>query len=757
MVIDGLGDTALDLLEEPPIGEEETPRPQLKSFFDMLEAAEMPLYKGSDMSVLQATSRLINIKCEDNLSHKCVDKVASLLEDALPRDNVMTHTFYNAKKLLKALQLPYQKIHCCEEGCPRLQRLYATRNIAEAMRWHDQNPRVQGTFAHPSDSEAWKHLDKMFPEFASEPRNVRLGLCTDGFKPYGQFGKNYSCWSVILTPYNLPPWLCMKKPFMFLSLIVPGPKNPKKNLDVYLQPLIEELKDLWEVGIPAFDVSKKKNFQLKAALLWTINNFPAYGMLFGWAIAGKLACPYCMEESKAFWLPHGGKMCWFDCHRHFLSTNHVFRYNKTSFLKNKFQKNDEPPPIVDGFEIWENIRDYQTIIDGKDAEFKELKKLKMGWFKRCIFWELPYWKHLLLRHNLDVMHIEKNFFELLIHTVMDNKKKTVDNHNSRKDLPKLGKRSHLHIKENGQKPKSPFALDEAQKKVLCEWICNLRFPDGYASDLSRCVDLNDLTLHRMKSHDCHVFMERLLPVALKHLLPKELWNPITKISLFFRDLCAPTLKLENIENLEPNIAEILCKLERVFPLSFFNSMEHLPINLPYEARVGGPVQYRWMYSFERLFEAFIREQHPQVTNDDEVWSSYEKLYPMWFKEHVFQENIKDDLLVALAIGPSKEVQTWQRYSINGFNFHTLKYGKNKASMNYGVCVNGIDGDDYYGTLEEIIELRYCGEQTVYNAIFFKCCWMDNSSIDTIVHDIYKLLEVNHKRKYGKYDPFVLAH
>ncbi|XP_074299204.1 uncharacterized protein LOC141630256 [Silene latifolia] len=205
MVIDGLGDTALDLLEEPPIGEEETPHPQLKSFFDMLEAAEMPLYKGSDMSVLQATSRLINIKCEDNLSHKCVDKVASLLEDALPRDNVMTRTFYNAKKLLKALQLPYQKIHCCEEGCmlfwnedvslekckkcgkdrykpkpasgksiphkfliylplgPRLQRLYATRNIAEAIRWHDQNPRVQGTFAHPSDSEAWKHLDKMFP------------------------------------------------------------------------------------------------------------------------------------------------------------------------------------------------------------------------------------------------------------------------------------------------------------------------------------------------------------------------------------------------------------------------------------------------------------------------------------------------------------------------------------------------------------------------------------------------------------------
>jgi hypothetical protein len=49
-----------------------------------------------------------------------------------------------------------------------------------------------------------------------------------------------------------------------------------------------------------------------------------------------------------------------------------------------------------------------------------------------------------------------------------------------------------------------------------------------------------------------------------------------------------------------NIVETICKLDMIFSPSFFDSMEHLPIHLPYEAKVGGPVQYRWMYPFERL-------------------------------------------------------------------------------------------------------------------------------------------------------------
>ena len=107
---------------------------------------------------------------------------------------------------------------------------------------------------HPSDSEAWKHLDACYPSFAAEPRNVRLGLCTDGFSPFGQYGQTYSCWPVLVTPYNLPPWMCKKRQFMFISLLIPGPKNPKGNLDIYMQPLIDELIQLWNECTMTYDI-----------------------------------------------------------------------------------------------------------------------------------------------------------------------------------------------------------------------------------------------------------------------------------------------------------------------------------------------------------------------------------------------------------------------------------------------------------------------------------------------------------------------
>ena len=68
-------------------------------------------------------------------------------------------------------------------------------------------------------------------------------------------------------------------------------------------------------------------------------------------------------------------------------------------------------------------------------------------------------------------------------------------------------------------PKACYTLDKIGKKVLCEWVKNLRYSDGYASNLARCVDMQKLKLFGMKSHDCHVFMHRLLPVAFHELLP----------------------------------------------------------------------------------------------------------------------------------------------------------------------------------------------------------------------------------------------
>ena len=103
----------------------------------------------------------------------------------------------------------------------------------------------------------------------------------------------------------------------------------------------------------------------------------------------------------------------------------------------------------------------------------------------------------------------------------------------------------------------------------------------------------------MKSHDCHVFMERLLPIAFREMLPEPIWKAMTEVSLFFRELCSTTLKVEQLEKMEKNIVVTLCKLEKILPPGFFDHMEHLVVHLSYEAKFGGPVQYRWMYPFER--------------------------------------------------------------------------------------------------------------------------------------------------------------
>ena len=102
---------------------------------------------------------------------------------------------------------------------------------------------------HPFDGESWKHFDRMHLEFSQEPRNVRLGLCTNGFNTFTQLRKLFSCWLVILTPYNLYPDMCMKREFMFLIVLIPGVSNLKHKIDVYLQLLIDELCTLRNDGI----------------------------------------------------------------------------------------------------------------------------------------------------------------------------------------------------------------------------------------------------------------------------------------------------------------------------------------------------------------------------------------------------------------------------------------------------------------------------------------------------------------------------
>nr|GEY33549.1 hypothetical protein [Tanacetum cinerariifolium] len=197
-------------------------------------------------------------------------------------------SYYVIKKTFKTIGLGYESIHACVNDCflfrgeyhkdkqfcpvcntsrwkdsntqgkkvpkkvlryfsiiPRLQCLYKSSYTAKEMTWHATRKCMEpGKMQHPVDGRAWKNFDTKYLDFEKKPRNVRLGLAADGFNPFGNLSQSYSMWPVILTTYNLPPWLCMKESSFMLTLLICGPKSSNKDINVYLRPLIDDLKDL---------------------------------------------------------------------------------------------------------------------------------------------------------------------------------------------------------------------------------------------------------------------------------------------------------------------------------------------------------------------------------------------------------------------------------------------------------------------------------------------------------------------------------
>ncbi|KAL0286583.1 UNVERIFIED_CONTAM: hypothetical protein Sangu_2727800 [Sesamum angustifolium] len=151
------------------------------------------------------------------------------------------------KKLIRDLGLPVENIDACKNGCMLywkddidlnyckfVEKLEAT---AEQKMWHANHETEERSMCHPYDVEAWRHFHLIYPNFAAKPHNVIMGCA----------------WMVIL-----------------------GPSNLKCLIDVYLEPLIEELQNFWHVGVLTLDNAKNETFTMPDALMWTVNDLPAY-------------------------------------------------------------------------------------------------------------------------------------------------------------------------------------------------------------------------------------------------------------------------------------------------------------------------------------------------------------------------------------------------------------------------------------------------------------------------------------------------
>ena len=404
--------------------------------FILLNEAGTPLYEGSPSNRLTSTLLILLCCTTFAVPNNFVDELLKLLKETiLPKDNTLPKSFNEAKGLLMKLGLAYNSIHACRDGCclfrkeledatecprchksrfvensstipvkvlrhfpliPRLRRMYSCTRIAELMKWHVGGKSKDKVMRSVVDSKAWDHVNNRWPWFAEDGRNVRLGLALDGVNPFRNQSLSHSTWPVVMLNYNLPPWLVTKNFFMMLALIIPGKESVKdRNVDVYLAPLIEELQELWK-GVNCVDGSqgstKEKTFTLHGMLLWTVNDFPAYGLISGQVTKGHRACPVCgpnvaTRRSKAL------KKNVYLGHRRQLPMTHQWRRQRSNF---DGQLEMRPPPRrMSGREQlrYANEREEWTKNHHKNQSGQTTDPVhEHGVKRRTSLYDLPYWK-----------------------------------------------------------------------------------------------------------------------------------------------------------------------------------------------------------------------------------------------------------------------------------------------------------------------------------------------------------------------------
>ncbi|GJS90484.1 zinc finger, PHD-type containing protein [Tanacetum coccineum] len=323
---------------------------------------------------------------------------------------------------------------------------------------NEQNEPTQGIISsHTAKEMTWHATGK-----CTEP--VRLTACAGD-----------------TTTYNCLP-LCMKESSFMLTLLIPGPKSPGKDIDVYLRPLIDDLKDLWaKPGVETIDVATGLKFNMRAMVLWTINDFPARSSLSGWSGQGYRACPTCNEDTPSVRVL--GKTAYVG-HRRFLKKPHKWR---RSLEFNGETENRDPPREFNRDAIMTQLARLPTRVKGKHPRFGGVKikrnvLVELNWTKRSIFYELEYWSFLTLKHNLDVMHIEKNVLESILNTLLMNDK-SKDTAKARQDLKSLGIRSGLWLGQNKNgkcsKPQAAYSFKpEDRKKFYISGFATGTWRDG---------------------------------------------------------------------------------------------------------------------------------------------------------------------------------------------------------------------------------------------------------------------------------------
>jgi hypothetical protein len=182
---------------------------------------------------------VMNMCIVHNCSNKFVDELFSFLHYfLLLAYNTLFVNMYSAKTLTQHIGLNYKQMHACNVGCVlyrgpyansthcpkcgrarfkqvghtqvldkilchfliilRLKRMYQSPSLVELLQWHEKNKSTYGLVRHVANNKAWTHIKETWPNFASDPWNLRLALSTDGFNPFSEKLCQWSMWHVYI-------------------------------------------------------------------------------------------------------------------------------------------------------------------------------------------------------------------------------------------------------------------------------------------------------------------------------------------------------------------------------------------------------------------------------------------------------------------------------------------------------------------------------------------------------------------------------
>ena len=406
-------------------------------------AATLPLYEGSTLSMLCATLLIMNCCKTHGVSNTFMNELLMLLSmSILPLGNCLPKTEYEASKILRRLGLAYNMIHACPHGCclfkgdledaekcpvcdadrfrrcgrsrvpnlilrhfpliPQLQRMFSSKKLSKLNVWHYFNKSVDGKMRHTADSPQWNFVNtELEPEagnemFGRDPRDIHLGLALDGMNPYSEKRSTQSLTPVIMFNYNLPPWMVTKKYFVMLCLLIPTRLSlTGSNFDVFIQPLVDELQQLWSRrGVLTRDARAQmgmSNFNMRAILMWTLHDFPAYGLISGLTTKGFKGCHVCGPHTISRRSKILRKNVYCNCHRRYLQQDHYFRGAAAAFDGEACYET-MPEPLTGNQTI---RRGYQSdaYIDGGGTEKDDEFPAKEHGVKRVsALYQLPYWR-----------------------------------------------------------------------------------------------------------------------------------------------------------------------------------------------------------------------------------------------------------------------------------------------------------------------------------------------------------------------------